>query len=66
MSQDKTHPEGCMCDPCKTFRHEARFREDYPGAHRRLRFSRGRNPTELEKKVPRGMSMQRAIEEGYI
>lgn len=50
MSNDDTHPDGCMCDPCKRHRNRQRFRDDFPEAARRQRYELGRDtePPEQE------------------
>lgn len=68
MSDDETHPDGCMCEPCKTFRHNAMMKESYPEEHRRQRIVKGRDstPNEVERRIPEGMTERDARAAGYL
>lgn len=68
MTDDKQHPDGCMCDDCKRFRERARMKESYPEEHQRLKLIRGQDsePDPVLSKIPDGMSEREARAEGYI
>lgn len=68
MSDDETHPDGCMCEDCKRFRERERMRESYPEEHRRLKQVRGQDsePDPVLSKIPEGMTEREARAEGYL
>ena len=69
MSEDEeTHPDGCMCDPCKTHRRNDMMRDCHPEAHRQQRVIKGRDstPSDPERRIPDGMTERDARAAGYI
>jgi hypothetical protein len=67
-NNDKTHPTGCMCEPCLTHRHNDMMKESYPEEHRRQKLVKGRDstPDDIERRIPEGMTERDARAYGYI
>jgi hypothetical protein len=68
MSDDETHPEGCQCEPCKTYRHNEMMNESYPEEARRQKHIKGQDsePDPVLSKIPEGMSERDARARGLI
>ena len=66
MNAEEPHPEGCMCDPCKTHRHNDMMLDCHPEEHRQQRFIKGRDSTPIEGRIPDDMTERDARAAGYI
>lgn len=68
MTNDETHPEGCMCESCKRFREREIMKSCYPEEHRRLQHIRGQDsePDPVLSKIPEGMTERDARARGLI
>lgn len=68
MTDNKEHPEGCMCEKCKHFRARERMKSSYPEEHRRLRHIRGEDsePNPVLSRIPPGWTEREARAEGLI
>jgi len=68
MDADETHPSGCMCEPCKTHRHNDMMQDCHPEEHRQQRIIKGRDstPSDPERRIPEGMSERDARAAGHI
>jgi hypothetical protein len=68
MTDDKTHPDGCMCETCKHHRARKRTEEIYPEWARKMRLIRGQDsePDPVLKNIPDGMGEREARARGLI